>query len=103
VTTAPDGYQVSVVDGRVTVIGDVDALTAPRVEECLNECDSSSEIHLDASEVTFLDSGGLRLLISQHNRFEASGGRLIIVAPSRPVARLLEITALIDLLHIVSD
>ncbi len=92
--------QLSSLDGIIVLSGEVDAETAPQVAERLGECAPDSQVRLDVSAVTFMDSSALRVLVAQHHRLEAAGGRLEIVQPSRPVTRLFEITSLNDVFHV---
>ena len=88
--------QLSSLDGITVLSGEIDAETAPQVAASLDECAPESQVRLDVSAVTFMDSSALRVLVAQHHRLEAAGGRLEIVQPSRPVTRLFEITSLND-------
>lgn len=54
-------------------------------------------VQLDLTEVTFLSVGGLQVLAAvQHHRGRRSGGRFTVVAASRTVRRLLDVTGLTD-------
>jgi anti-anti-sigma factor len=46
------------------------------------------------SETSFLDSSGLRAILTTNRRLAADDGTLVLRAPSEPVTRLLEITGL---------
>jgi anti-sigma B factor antagonist len=80
----------------LTVQGELDAYTAPGLEDhiagLLNE--NVSDLVLDLAQTGFLDSSGLRALLTVHRRLEAAGGRLELRDASEPVVRLLEITGL---------
>ena len=101
-THSEQRLQLSSVDGTVTAVGEIDAETASRVEADLDDRPADSQVRFDTSGVTFMDSSGLRVLVAQHQRFDAAGGRLEIVHPSKPVMRLLEITALSEVFHVVA-
>ncbi|WP_160147050.1 STAS domain-containing protein [Thermomonospora echinospora] len=49
---------------------------------------------LRLADLAFCDSSGVNAIINVHKRLVAVGGRLVLVAPSRPVTRLLDITGL---------
>ena len=49
---------------------------------------------LDLSELTFIDSTGLSILVEYHQKTRAAGGRLALVAPRPAVVRVLGITGL---------
>jgi anti-sigma B factor antagonist len=80
------------------VQGELDAYTAPALEERIGVLlgEGVSDLVLDLSQTGFLDSSGLRALLTVHRRLEGSNGELNLRDPSEPVLRLLEITGLRD-------
>jgi anti-anti-sigma factor len=61
-------------------------------------------IAMDLSDVTHLDSTGLRALLESARRAAADGRRFIVVAPPEgPVGRILRLTLLLEHLDVVSD
>jgi anti-sigma B factor antagonist len=82
----------------VAVRGELDAYSAPRLENEIGKLLSEpvDEVVLDLSETGFLDSSGLRAILSAHRRLTESDRRLELHAPSEAVTRLLEITGLTD-------
>lgn len=89
----------------VTVRGDVDAGTAPRLGDLLLDVLSrpgTADVVLDLREVTFLDSAGLTALVATHQAARR-GGRLLRVVPgtARAVLRPLRITGLDTVLDTV--
>lgn len=93
------GLKVESVDELVIVSGEVDAHTAPTLEAHLAAEPVDRPIRLDLSAVTFMDSSGLRVLIDAHHR-AADGHGVVLVRPSRPVVRLLEISGLTEHLSV---
>ena len=85
---------------RVTVSGEIDSSSAPLLREQLDTLfeGALSELTIDLSAVTFLDSAGLCVLAAAHRR-AGSDVRLRVLASSRAVIRPLEITGLWQLLH----
>lgn len=55
-------------------------------------------VEVDCSEVSFMDSAGVRALSMAAERHEASGGHLRVVRPTAVVRRILDITALESLI-----
>ena len=55
-----------------------------------------TEVVLDLSGTAFLDSSGLRAILTAHRKMAGAKGSLLLRAPSEPVTRLLEITGLTD-------
>ncbi len=61
-----------------------------------------SQIDLDLSETTFIDSSGLGVLISLHKEMASRKGKLRIVNPTSSVNQILELTRLHRLFEIVT-
>lgn len=85
---------------QVTVAGEVDCSSAPEVRVLLDQLvdGAPTEIVVDLTGVTFLDSAGLSVLAAAHRQALAAGGRLRVVATTRAVIRPLQITGLWNLL-----
>ncbi len=60
-------------------------------------------IVLDLSKLTFLDSTGLRCLVTADRRAREAGRRVVIVRGPDAVQRVFEITRLDERLEIVDD
>lgn len=85
------------------VSGEVDMLSSPLLREALDEATSSGcrRVVLDATDVQFMGSDGLGVVVGAHKRCVAAGSRLTLVVGTDPVRRLLRITQLEDVLHVV--
>ena len=91
-------------DGVVlTLRGELDPHTAPRLRERIDEAFASDRVQmaLDLAGVTFIDSSGLRVILSGHKEANERGGKLVLQSPSPTARRLLDITGLLD--HIDVD
>ena len=90
---------------RVVARGEIDFDSAEVLSTRLSALidHGASVLVLDASEVTFLDSSGLRVIIAAANRLRALGGQLFIEGMSGAVQRVLEITGLLDRLMFSGD
>lgn len=77
--------------------GDVDAVTAPVVREALDTAISEGcrSIVLDLTNVTYLDSSALGLLVWADHRLQPCSGTLLLAGAGRDVARILELSGLI--------
>jgi anti-sigma B factor antagonist len=83
------------------VVGEIDTLTAPVLRGRLDE--QLAEIPLlvlDLSDVTFLGSAGLAVLVAAKDEAERRQCRLRLVPGSRIVTRALEATGLLALFDI---
>jgi len=89
----------SVVDGWtiLSVAGEVDLYTAPAVREAAVEAMDSGAEHLvlDLTDVPFMDSSGLAVIVACLKRLRELGGDLAVVSPpSSPPTKLLSLTGL---------
>ena len=88
-----------------TLRGELDISTASRLEESLErvEADGPALLVLDLSQLAFMDSTGLRLLIGADMRAREAGRRLVVVQGNDMVQRVLRLTRLDERLEIVED
>jgi anti-sigma B factor antagonist len=80
----------------VTVAGDLDVATAPRLRSELVRASSegATEIVVDLLRVPFVDSVALGVLVEASRRTSAGGGVFRVVCHDRRIARIIEITGL---------
>jgi anti-anti-sigma factor len=78
--------------------GDLDPHTAPLLQKEVDRLVEGGhlDIVLDMSRLVFIDSCGLRVVISAHRATAERGGQLTLRSPSETAQRLLEITGLVD-------
>jgi len=92
--------ELVVVDGRPTVRGECDLLSAARIEAWLTSFEGQ-RVEVDLSGVTFFDSSALRAFLSAQRK----KANIRIVEPSAAVLKVLDITGtaeyLVDGLDIV--
>jgi anti-anti-sigma factor len=91
---------------RLRVSGDIDLDTAGAVRTALEahlEDAPDARVLADLSEVSFLDCSGLEALLAVSRQAQRRGGWLRLVAPSRHVVRLLELTGLAEQLPAYGD
>jgi anti-sigma B factor antagonist len=89
------------IDGDVASVkvrGELDAHTVGEVERVLTPVaeDGPTQLVLDVSDVGFVDSSGLRVLLGLRRRLVARGGQLRLVELSSAFRRLLDLTGLLD-------
>jgi anti-anti-sigma factor len=82
--------------GRVLIVGELDLLTAPRLEQLLTHlfCAGYRQLGVDASGVAFFAAAGLNVLVRASRCFREAGGQLQLLALSAPVQRVLTIARL---------
>ncbi|MFC4946067.1 anti-sigma factor antagonist [Pseudonocardia sp. GCM10023141] len=86
------------------VVGELDTLTAPLLNARLQEQQAAARhIVLDLTDVTFLGSAGLAVLVGAKDAADAAGGRLWVVPGSRIVKRAMEATGLLPHFAIADD
>jgi anti-anti-sigma factor len=91
----PDPITIEQTDASASVRGEIDAHTAPQVREAGEALLAAhGTVRVDLSGVTFIDSSGLGALVALTTAARDAGGDLVVVAPSRPVVRLFEISGL---------
>lgn len=97
VDIAPDRERVS-----VRADGEIDLATAPAIEEPLLELLNRGfkAIVLDLQSVKFMDSSGIRVLISAHQRAESLGASLSVVVGASRIRQTLELSGAIDYLGV---
>ena len=78
----------------VKIEGELCMSTGPRLEDELNRLAFSgvTEVHVDTSGVTSMDSTGLHVMLVADRALRQKGGRLRIVGMSPFVRRVLDIT-----------
>jgi anti-sigma B factor antagonist len=86
----------------VALSGELDLASAPALRDCLAGLaqDGVTTIELDLTELEFVDSTGLSVLVMDFHRTRAAGGSTVMCNPSPTVMRVLEITGLASIFSI---
>jgi len=84
----------------IRLSGELDLATADEVQRELErvEATDAQSIVLDLSELTFMDSTGVRLLVTAHARARADSDRLTVLRGGRAVQRILQLSGVDALL-----
>ena len=88
----------------LTLRGELDPHTAPLLHDQIDRVTadgSTRTLVLDVGGLRFIDSSGLRVIISAHKDMSARSGQLVLRDPTDTTRRLLDITGLAD--HIALD
>jgi anti-anti-sigma factor len=100
VTTQDSGGQVT-----ISLKGELDLSSVGKVQEELRrvEAEGPPLLILDLSDLTFLDSTGLRAVVTADERARDKGRRLVVVRGPDAVQRVFAITRLEERLEMVDD
>ena len=90
---------------HVALVGELDLSTVAKVQEELRRIEASSPatVVVDLSKLTFLDSTGLRCIVTADERAREEGRRMVIVRGPDAVQRVFAITRLEERLEMVDD
>ena len=80
-------------DGVVKVVGEIDMVTAPLLEDalCASAATSDGNLVVDLSEVPFMDSAGMNVFVRVFKILNGQDRSLTLVNPCQGVRRALEI------------
>jgi anti-sigma B factor antagonist len=86
----------------VALRGEIDALTAPKLASRLFGLadEGKRRVVVDLSEVTFMDSTGIGVLLNALSHFTARHGELVVVCSDERILRPFELAGIVRLLTI---
>src|SRR4051794_19717277 len=89
----------------VELQGELDLATTPHVRAALDAALETGKrfVVLDLSEVGFVDSTTLAVMLAAHRRLEARGGRLVTICTDPLVARVFDMTGLTQQLGVTGS
>jgi anti-anti-sigma factor len=77
---------------RVSVVGEIDLATGSQLTDALCEAQARApRVVLDLSRATFIDAGGVRILLAADLRARTEAGTFAIARPTSPVERVLQL------------
>jgi anti-sigma B factor antagonist len=81
----------------ITIRGDLDIVTSPRLDEYLTQAQSTHRrIILDLAGVDFLDTSALAVIVGHWKKLESAGGMLALAGARYRYTKTLWITGLAD-------
>lgn len=82
----------------LALAGELDVATAPELEELLNEIrgGNHARVMVDLSELSFVDSAGVSVLIKAKREAEAAGSQFLLRRPTAQVHRVFALVGLVD-------
>src|SRR4051812_21767439 len=87
----------------VRISGEVDSANVRGVrEEIVRFLGEEPDLSLMASDVAYMDSAGLTMLVGLHHECRRRGGRLRLIEPAPRLNRVLQITGLSRVLAVTS-
>ena len=89
-------------DGKLTlkVAGRLDTDTSPELAAEI-KCEGVSNVEFDFSDLEYISSAGLRVLMAAQKEVMAVGGKVFIVSPNSIVKGVLDMTGLSGVFEIV--
>jgi anti-sigma B factor antagonist len=88
----------------VRLAGELDLATAPELSEVLHGLEPGCRrIILDVTGLEFIDSTGLRLAVTEHDRASMDGFEFVITGAAGPVLKVLRLTGLDVALPLAPD
>lgn len=100
-TTPPVQTEINVTQIQpvtlIEMVGDIDSNTAPLVQEqVLPLAQPGSKILLDMTNVSYMSSAGLRLLLSLYRQVSTQDGQLVLVGLAEEIKDTMSITGFLD-------
>jgi anti-anti-sigma factor len=104
-----DHLQIAVRQERDRVVlglsGELDLASAPLLQSEIERAEKAdtSVVVLDLQELRFVDSTGLRIILSAHERSEERGHEFAVTRGSQQVQRILALTGLGEHLRVIGS
>lgn len=100
-------FEIETVDSEthahLVVRGEIDIKSAPELEDALADVDTEMVV-IDLSDVSFIDSTGLRVLVMARTRIESDGRGLVVCASDdSAVVRTMRLAGLAADFRVVRD
>lgn len=95
----PNGWRA------ISVDGEVDIASVDKLQKAIDDAheDGSSDLAVDLTGSTFMDSTGLKALVMADRRFSADGRSFALVVSGGPVSRLIDLSGVNTTIHTVSS
>jgi anti-anti-sigma factor len=79
-------------EGGYRLSGELDMASADELRTALSVWDRSGRLELDVSDLRFMDSSGLRVLLELVAEGNGSGGTIVLLHPTSQVRKVLDIS-----------
>jgi anti-anti-sigma factor len=89
----------------ITLTGETDLVSVAGLSALLSGqlADGTRELTINASGLRFADTASIRALVLAARTLNERGGRLVLLHPQQPVAKMLELLGADDMFTIVSE
>ncbi len=88
---------------RLTVIvsGKLDSNTSPEFQSMIQDnLDGVKHLEFDFSNLLYISSAGLRIILSAYKKMCILGGDLVIIEPNDMVCNVMKITGILDKINV---
>ena len=97
--------QVNTIENNGAIVlefhGRLDTTTAPEGEKlAVSAIEKSKDVTFDFTDLEYLSSAGLRVILGAHKKLKAAGGRLTVAHPNDVVMKVFDITGFSDIINI---
>lgn len=81
---------------ELSITKDMDLYSVPELKQAIMDCiaENKADIRLDATEMGYIDSTGLGVLVSSLNRVREFGGKMTIKGLKPHIRRIFHLTGL---------
>ncbi len=81
----------------VEIRGEIDGKTAPEIQQTLQaELDDLAHIVFDMSQVEYMSSAGLRMLLSMYRQVKEQQGHIVLTGLSEDIREIMSITGFLN-------
>lgn len=88
----------------VEIVGEIDGKTAPEAQRTiLSLIEPGGKILLDMTQVTFMSSAGLRVLLATYRQVTSSKGQVVLVALSAEIEDTMSLTGFMRFFSVYDD
>jgi anti-sigma B factor antagonist len=88
----------------VKIQGEIDAKTSPLIQQqVLPLVESHEKFLVDLSEVEYMSSAGLRMLLSLYRQISTHNGKLVLVGLSEEIEDTMSVTGFLDFLTVADN
>ena len=84
----------------VALAGRLDTVTAPSLEAVMNEHTGKEALKLDFTDLAYISSAGLRVLLSLQKKANAAGGSMVVTGVCEDIQEVFDMTGFADILTI---